>query len=175
MRPSRFFLAVLAGLALGFWEVAVYPFLPPLLSMKPILATVVILLAASGRSRALTTALFAGAMTDLYALDTGDVATIRWAGLVLLLDLVVRQFLTHRSLYAAAALALVGRLIERATAWLFGWFALWIGAAEAVPTVWRGLGFVFLWDMVLVAVGFLAVAFFTRRFLTFDASAFRSV
>lgn len=164
---TRHILAVLLGLLAGVWEVAVWPFLPPFASIRPLLPLAVLTLIASGRSRALVTAASAGLLLDLYSVGTFDLATLRWVGLVLLLDVLARHFLTNRSIYSALALVFIGRLVERASAWLFGELSFRLGRSVYEPHIWGSLGSMLLWDLGLVAIGFVLLAFFTRRFVTF--------
>jgi hypothetical protein len=162
---KRYLLAFAIGLLAGLWEVSVLPFLPSIWGFRPLLPIVVLLLVSSTRSRALAAAVAGGMMLDLYHVAAFDLAIFRWLFLVFVLDLLIRHLFTNRSLYVTAALVVIGRLIEYGTAWLFGNLVSRFGAG-AEPwgreAPWVTLG----WDVLSVTIGFLILAFLTRRFLT---------
>lgn len=163
----QIFFAGLLGLMAGIWEVAVRPFVSTPWTFRPLLPLVVILLVASRRSRALAAAIGGAVIIDLYALPVFDFALVRWVFLVFLLNFLIHRVLTHRSLYAAVTLAVVGRLVERVSAWILGKVMIWIGASDfswSGDAVWW---IPFVWDIGFVAALFLILAFLTQRFLTF--------
>jgi len=163
---ARLLFSVLFGLACGVWEVAVTPFLPAAFSIHPLLPLLVIFVIASGRPRALAAAIAGGVIIDLFQPAFSDGATLRYVLIVLLLDLVSRHWLTNRSIYSAIALAFVGRVFERFSAWLIG---MLLHLTEVTPYYWSNgaSGWVpYLWDAMFVAAGFLLIALLTKRFLT---------
>ena len=165
MRRTIF--AGLLGMSAGLWEVAVRPFLTPAWMFRPLLPLVIILLIASRRQRALAAAIGGALLIDLYAMPGFDFALLRWIVLVFLLDALIRRILTHRSLYAAVSLVLVGRMLERSSAWIMGNISVWIGWSD-VRWSWNGWWWVpYLWDIGIVTVVFFCLTFFTKRFVSF--------
>lgn len=163
---ARLLVSVAIGLLCGIWEVAVSPFLPPAFSVHPLLPMLVIFVIASGRPRALAAAIAGGIMMDLFQPAFSDAATLRYALIVLLMDLASRHWFTNRSIYSAVALAFVGRLFERFSAWFVG---MVMHLTDMTPYYWAigPRGWIpFLWDAAFVVVGFLLIALLTKRFLT---------
>lgn len=147
----KLILAALLGLCAGLIEVG-GSLMTPWLSWRPLLALVVVLLLASERSRTFAAALGGALLIDAYSIGAFNAALLRWIILVFILDFLARHLLTNRSLTAALAMTLAGRLLERFSSWIFG------GGLY-------GLGWILLWDGVAVTAGFLLLAFFTKRFL----------
>lgn len=161
----RQLLAFLLGLSMGLWEAVVRPFLPEGLAARPLLPVLAVVIASSAQPRAIAVALGGGLVVDAFWLGAPTAATLRWVILALLLDVAARHFLTNRSLYAVIGLVLSGRLLDWLGSWLVGWLAVLVGwspsGAELDPAWWA----ILVWDVALVGVGFLFVAFLTRRFL----------
>lgn len=166
MSKTKLLIAAILGLVTGLWEVMATPFLPGWLAARPFLPLVVLLLIASGRSRAYVAALAGGMVLDVYAFGSFDLATVRLLATVFFLDVLFLHFLTNRSLYAALGLVLIGRLFERLTSWIVGNVAWWLGRSPYdwtnVPHAWVSLG----WDLAIVGCGFLLIALITKRFST---------
>lgn len=163
---SRLILASLLGVLAGLWEVGVSGFLPTsLAAFKPIVPIMVIFIVASTRLRALSFAVAAALILDAYTGFAYDFAIIRFALLVFSLDLVLTQFLTNRSVYATAALALMARSLDWFSVWIFSWLGF---VFERSPYIWHlpsSWFMTLIWDMGLAALGFLLLARFTRRFV----------
>ncbi len=161
----RVIVAILLGLLTGLWETAVAPFLSqPWGSFHPIIPISVLLLVASGRTRALAFALPAAAVLDAYMGFTFDLAFVRYAFIMFALELVMRQFLTNRSVYASLLLAILARLLDWATAGVTGWLGVLINATAYGWHLPVGALSVLAWDLVITALGFLVIARFTSRF-----------
>lgn len=163
---SRLIAALLLGILAGLWEVGISGFLPPFLSaLKPVIPVMVLFIVASNRVRALTFVLTAAAILDAYTGFTFDFSFIRYALLVFVLDLVLSQFLTNRSVYATAMLAVMARLLDWITLWLFSWIGFGLNKSPYVWQLASNWPLTLLWDMGLTALTFLLIARFTRRFL----------
>jgi hypothetical protein len=160
---SRLIPFMILGLLLGIWEIIFYPFLPAWLAWRPLLPAVVIVLIAMGRRQAYAVGLAGAFLLDVYSIASVEMATLRFFLVVLLLDTILQQWLTNRSLYATLGLLLIGRGLERAMGWilnaisrLFGLTAYgWVHGSHE----WAALG----WDVVLAGIGFLVFFLLTRR------------
>ncbi len=161
----RQLLAFVLGMSVGLWEAVVRPFLPSSLAARPLLPILAVVIASSAQSRAIAVALGGGLVVDAFWLGAPTAATLRWVVLALLLDLAARHFLTNRSLYAVVGLVVFGRLLDWVGAWIVGLvdvFVGWSPSGAEVDPAWLAILF---WDVALAGVGFLIVAFLTRRFL----------
>ncbi len=161
----RWIITILIGVIAGLWEVAVIPFVPAAFSVLPLLPLSVLLLVSSTRTRALICLMSGAALLDAYHWSHVDVAMIRLALVLLVLDVAANRFLTNRSVYASVALVLVGRAMDWMTAWLFSVIGLWIDPTRYpwhLPTGWP---WILLWDAGIVSIGFLLIAAFTGRFV----------
>jgi len=158
-------LFLILALALALFEVALRPFLPAWLCVRPLLPLLVIIVLTTGRSWAVWTAVFAGLVMDAFSFPSPDLAMLRLVLSVMLIDAISRHWLTNRSLFAMLLLTFLTRVFER-------------GSSAAVATVgwWSGLSVygwqadpsfiaLFFWDAVLIFAGFLTVLSFSRQFL----------
>lgn len=162
----RWLFLVMVGILAGIWEIAILPFLPSGLGVRPLLPIAVLLLVSGARSRAFS-GLIAGALVlDAYKWAYFDVATLRLAVVFMLLDVIAQRFLTNRSVYATIVLAVIVRGLD----WLSSFIlALVGGLMDSARYPWQlpvDAGWIILWDIVLVGMGFLLIASFTRRFAT---------
>lgn len=162
----RWILVVFIGLLAGLWEVSVAPFLPPELAWYPLLPMAVLLLVSSKRGRTFACLIAGATILDAYGWTYVDVATIRLTLVLLILDTISQRFLTNRSVYASVALVLIGRLLG----W-FGSFALsmigtWIDPSRYPWHLPVEAWWVLILDAGSVAIGFLLIAAFTKRFVT---------
>ena len=161
----RYAFSFLLGIAAAIWDLLFQPFAGSFFSIEPLLICVVLLLVASGRTKALVTATVGGFVLNLYGFGASDLPILRWILLVLLLDLVLRHVLTNRSLTVAIALALAGRLFERLSAWIIGNVAYGFGGADYAFHFAKGWWHVIGWDLIGVSVGFMCLVIFTKRFV----------
>ena len=154
---------LLSLLAVG-WEICVRPFLPSFFQMPLFLPWLILLLVSGSRWRAYV-ALFVGTVClHLYAFTMHDALVMRWFLVFLGLDVLSHHFFTNRSFYVTLALASLGYVGERGTSWLVGSLLWRLGLSPYPWTIQPGLGAGFFWNLVLVGVGFLCIAAFTKRF-----------
>ena len=160
---SKLLLALVFGVLFGAWEIAVRVFLPIPWIAKPLLALVILALIGSGRSRALAAAFGGALLLDLYTLTVFDFAVFRWIVLVFILDFLLQQVFTNRSLLATLALTFIARVFERGSTWIVVHlgqiFSTHPALLTAEQTFWQTL----FWDGILVTLGFLLLVFFTKR------------
>jgi hypothetical protein len=160
----RILLAVLAGLAAGLFEVSVTPFLPGWLDIRPLIPLVAVLIVSSKRSRAYAATIAGALVIEAYAISEPDAPLFRLILVAALMDVAARQFLTNRSVYATAALAVMGGLGSWVLAIALSGAAIAFGISDG-PWSPTGLPlFSLLWNVVLSGLAFLAVAGFTARF-----------
>lgn len=167
----RLVLVGFIGLALALYEVSVVSFFPPWLQLRPLLPMVVLLLVSSSRSRAFTAVLAGALVIDAYTLDHFSLSFIRLPLIVVVLDLIASRFLTNRSIYATAALAVAARLLDWLTDWLLSLFALLLNLHDKMWVIPSAPGFVLVWDVILVSGAFFLIASLTGRFQTRPSSA----
>lgn len=162
----RWIIAAALGLLAGLWEVAVVPFLPPMLGLRPLLPLAVLMLVSSVRGRAFACLIAGALLLDAYGWAYVDVATIRLSIVLLLLDTVSHRFLTNRSVYASIALILIGRMLDWTGLVAFSFLSNIIDAGRYPWHLPIDPWWVLVWDALFVGGGFLLLASFTRRFVT---------
>ncbi len=161
----RYFFSFFLGAVAALWDILFQPFSASRFSIEPLLVCVVLLLVASGRSKALVTAAVGGFILNLYSFGAVDLPFVRWIVLIFLLDLILRHVLTNRSLTVAIALVVAGRLFERASAWMVGTAAYSLGVADYALPFANEWWHIFGWDVIGVSIGFMGLVLFTKRFL----------
>lgn len=82
------------------------------------------------------------------------------------LGFVSDRFLTNRSVYATAALAIVARFAEWIGAWSVSFAAVFLTMHDSLRIPPPAPAFILLWDVVAVSLGFLVLVSFTGRFVT---------
>ena len=160
----RILVAVIAGLMAGLFEVAVSPFLPGWADIRPLIPLVAMLMVSSSRSRAYAAVIAGALVIEAYAISSPDAPLFRYVIAAMLMDVVARRFLTNRSVYATAALAVFGSLVAWVLSIAISGTAISLGFSDGP---WSPVGFPFvslLWDVGLTSVAFLSVAAFTARF-----------
>lgn len=162
----RWLLVFIIGILAGLWEVAVVPFLPPELSFRPLLPLAVLLLVSSVRDRAFGAIIAGGLVIDTYGWAHVDVAALRLTLVLLVLDLVSLRFLTNRSVYASVALVLIGRILDWVGSLILSTLGGWLDPARYPWQLPVEPWWILAWDAGSVALGFLLLAAFTRRFVT---------
>lgn len=168
----RLLAAGLLGLLAAAYEVGATPFLPAWAGWRPVIPCLVLLLVSTSRSRAFACAIGAAFVLDAYTLDHFDLALVRLPLTVFVLGVVADRFLTNRSVYAAAALVVCGRLLDWTGAWLFSLIAVLVNAHEAMWALPPAPLFVLGWDIAISSAVFLLLASFTGRFLMRPGSAY---
>ncbi|MCK9360766.1 hypothetical protein M0Q28_00870 [Patescibacteria group bacterium] len=170
----RLFLAGFLGLCAALYEVGAVSFLPPWFQLRPLLPFIVLLLVSSSRSRAFAAALGGAIVLDAYTLDHFSLALVRLPLMVVLLDVIASRFLTNRSVYATAALAVFARLFDWIMSWLFALAAVFLNIHDGMWIIPPAPGFVLLWDVVIISFLFFLVAGLTGRFQTRAGSSYAS-
>lgn len=156
----------LLGLMAGIWEIAVLPFLPSKFAIQPLLPAAVLLLVSSARSRVMGYMIAGALVIDAYRWAYFDIAVIRLTLLMLMLDLIAHRFLTNRSVYASVALILIGRGLDWISSFLLGLIGRAMNTTQYTWLMPANAGYIILWDVLLVSLGFIALANLTRRFVT---------
>lgn len=162
----RWLLVILVGLMAGLWEVAVVPFLPPEFAFHPLLPVAVLLLVSSVRGRAFACLVAGGSVLDAYGWTHLDVATLRLSLVLLILSAASHRFLTNRSVYASVALVLLGRCLEWFGSFILSTINGWLDPSRYPWHLPVEPWWILVWDAASVALGFLLIAAFTRRFVT---------
>ena len=155
MRYRTIALAIVGGLAAGVYETAVWSFAPSFVSgLRPIVPVIAMLLLYEQSEAALAFAISAGAVVDLFSVADVRFLLGAYVCIALGLGLMARSVFTNRSLSAAIALCLVGRLAEGVwliAANLFSGSA-WDGGLPVLNAspVWS----LFVWDIALTSLAF---------------------
>lgn len=166
MSPRGWILVVVSAIAAGFFESCFAPFLPtPWRDIRPILEFAALFVVLGTPRGALVFAGLSGLIVDLFRIDAGTFAFGRYIVVALLMILLSQTVLTNRSVYATAALIISARLADR----------LWLLVARFMGTTilrldiqiepLRSFLTSIAWDIGLMTIAFIALAFFTRRFL----------
>lgn len=162
----RWLVVILIGILAGLWEVAVIPFLPPELSFRPLLPFAVLVLVSSVRGRAFGMLIAGAFVLDTYGWAHIDVASLRLTIVLLILDLISLRFLTNRSVYASVALVLIGRILDWLGSMVLSTLGGWLDPTRYPWQLPVEPWWILAWDAASVALGFLLLAAFTRRFVT---------
>lgn len=161
----RWLLVIMMGLAAGLWETAVLPFLPAVFAFRPLLTVSVIFLVSSSRNKALAAAFVGAAFLDAYGWSQTGFTILRYSVIVLLLSYVSERFLTNRSVYATAALAILARGLDLASASITVAIGYWLGFSSQ-PWQWpSGMLWTFAWDGLIAAGAFMVIAGVSKRFV----------
>lgn len=156
--------AIFLALIAAGWEIAVRPFLPATFSLSLFLPLLTLFIMGSTRKRGYVATFIGALCLQLNVFDVHDLLFFRWMLVFFLLDVLARRLLTNRSFYVSLALVSFGYILERLTSFLFGTL-LWYGGLSSSPwTQDTGLIAGFVWSNILVGVGFLFLAGFTKRF-----------
>ena len=165
MKYATRILFLILTLVLALFEVAMRPFLPAWLSMRPLLPLLVIIVLITGRSWAVCTAVFCGLLIDAFSFPTPDLAALRLVLSVLLIDAISRHWLTNRSLFATLLLTFLTRVFERACSAAVATVGWWSGLSAYGWQTDPSFIALFCWDAFLICIGFLTVLTFSRQFL----------
>ena len=158
--------ALLLGTLAGLWEAAALPFLPSWMAVRPLLPLLVVFLVINVRRPTKPMAVIGALFIDVFAVAAPDLAVIRYLVICYVLDAVAQRWLTNRSLYTSLGLVVIGRILEQGSAWMFGTL---VSRLTHAPSPWMAAAPFFstlVWDLLIVGISFLIIAFFTRRFTT---------
>ncbi len=169
----RWFMAAVVGICAGIWETALLPFLPNLFAWRPVLPIAVILLVSSSREKALVAAIAGAVFLDAYGWSQTDFAILRYVLIILLLSYVSERFLTNRSVYATAALAVLARILDMVSSAVADGIGFWLGFSSESWQWPQALGWTLVWDAATAALAFLLIAAVTKRFVTMARSDYR--
>ncbi len=160
----RFLLAIIFGLAIGVWEIAIRPMLPTGLEIPVLLPAVILAVITSKPSRSILMTVTATSFIGLYQIFSFDLIVFRWVGIVLIVTSLSRYWLTNRSVYSSVALGFIARLLDWASHYAIsgiGTFFSDYSRVWAPQYIWYMTIF---YDMVIIALGFFIIARMTNRF-----------
>jgi hypothetical protein len=162
---SRRVLVAFLGILAGLFDAAVSSWFPgSWIAVRVSLPLVVILAAFSSQERALTAAIAAGFVLDVFLPSFGFV-TLRLAAIAFVIRALAQRFFTNRSLPGSLALGFAGIMLDRALlaggTFLAGAWTSSVLIAE-VRAGWIAEA---VWMAVAMGVAFIAMAALTRRFL----------
>ncbi len=159
-------LTVVSALLVAGWEIAIRPFLAPSFNLPLFLPYLVLLLISSSRGRGYLGVIVGATCLQLYVIGVQDLLWIRWILVYAVLDMIAHTLLTNRSFYVTIALGSLGYFLERLTSFLIGSLFWSLGISPYPWTFTEGSVTGFFWCMVIVGIGFLMLAVFTKRFST---------
>jgi hypothetical protein len=166
MSPRGWIVVVLSAIVAAFLEACFLPFLPaPWRDIRPILELAALFVVLSSPRGALVFAGIAGILVDLFRIDAGTFAFGRYIVVILLMILLSQTVLTNRSVYATGALVILARLADRVWLMLVQTIGTSLFRLDIRIEPFRSFLTTVAWDIGLMTVAFIALAFFTRRFL----------
>lgn len=148
------FAAAFLGFVTAVWMISVSPFLPEALRLEPLFAMTALLLIVNKRPIAYLATATCALIVGAFPLGLPPFLFFRWIAAVAVADLLLRHWLTNRSLYACVALVLAAR----ATDMLLGWLAVAVGAWFGM-TGSKSPHFAVSWMTALSDVLFVSVLF----------------
>ncbi|MBU1349080.1 hypothetical protein KJ781_03355 [Patescibacteria group bacterium] len=167
-------LVSIGAVLVGLCEATFLTILPsPWREIHPVLSVAVIFVVL-GRSRAgMAWAAIAGLMIDLYAVGPSSFSFARLLLTVALVSMLSLSILTNRSIYATVVLMLFGRGADWAIRRVTSAVSDALFHAYMPVESFRGLATSMAWDVALVAVTFVVIASFTKRFLVTAPHGYR--
>jgi hypothetical protein len=167
MRSTRsWILLLVASLLAALLEVSFFSFLPtPWREIRPVLQVIVLLVVLNSPRGAFVAAGVSGLLIDVFATDSGTFAFGRLIVVAFIATILSETVLTNRSLYATAGLALVARAMDRLLLFLTKEVAGRIFQLDIRLEPLSSFFKTIAWDIGLLAVVFIVLALFTRRFL----------
>lgn len=161
---TRTLFAIILGLAIGAWEIAVRPALPTGAQIPLLLPMVVLAVIASKPSRAIAMTFTAATIMSLYQIFHFDLIVFRWIGIVLIIISLSKYWLTNRSVYSSMALGIIAQVLD----WTSHYMVSRAGILFTDFT--RGWTPQYIWhmtllyDVVIISLGFFLIARVTSRF-----------
>jgi cell shape-determining protein MreD len=166
MRKSSWALLGVSAIAGGLYEAAFLPSAPfPFEYIRPVLPFCVMLFMLNRRPAAYVTAFLAGMTIDLLAAAGNGWVIIRWLIVLFVVDSLSERVTTNRSLYAALALVIMARLLDRALWQVIAWLSYYIVKQPIPVESWSNLLGILVVDAFITALIFVSITFFTKRFV----------
>lgn len=174
MKIRKWTIIILGAIFCGLMEGTFLTLLPsPWREVRPILEVAILLIVINRPREAVVFSTLAGFILDTFSVGTSTFAMSRLPIVIGIILLIAQSWFTNRSVYAAAALVLGARLLDRLWLWaayifgthVFTWNVRLEPTASFVTTL--------IWDSILVSLMFVGLALFTRRFLVTIPRVFR--
>lgn len=166
MRKSSWALLGFSALAGGVYESAFLGSAPfPFYYIHPVLPICVMLFMLNRRPAAYVTAYLAGCVIDLMSATSTGWVIGRWLIILLIVDVLSERVTTNRSLYAAVALVVLARVLDRVLWQLSAWANFYVIRQSVPIDRWESLIGVLLIDVMIACIVFMSVTFFTKRFV----------
>jgi len=166
MTARTILLMSVIGLLLGLYEATAFTFSNGIFSLiLPVIPALILLVVREHAEEALVVGAIAGSIIDVFAPEMSNFATARLMLIVLVFTFVARTVLTNHSLYAAIAMTIAARLVDRLwvllVSWVHGWMSLHALLNLQWPSIWRTA----ISDACMVSVAFFFLSFLIGRFL----------
>ncbi|MDD2785762.1 MAG: hypothetical protein PHS79_02595 [Patescibacteria group bacterium] len=166
MRKSSWALLCVAAVIGGLYESSFLGSAPDMLDyIKPILPVCVMLFMLNRKSGAYIVAVLSGVVIDMLSPLPGGWTMMRWLVVLLFVDLLSEKITTNRSLYSAVALAVSARILDRVISQLMSWIYPILSGQPLAFEPWARLPGVLIADALIVALIFVSVTIFTKRFV----------
>lgn len=166
MRKSSWVILSAAAVLGGIYESSFLGSAPDILGyVKPILPVCVMLFLLNRKPGAYVAAVLSGVVIgSLSPLPSGWIM-MRWLMVLLVIDALSEKVATNRSLYSAIALALTARLLDRILCQLLEWVYPILSGRNFAFEPWHRLPGILISDALIVALIFVGVTIFTKRFV----------
>ncbi len=157
---------IFAGFLLGMFEATLSTFLHGYTSfILPVIPFIVLLIVRDRPTHALIAAGSAGLVMDIFALGHPTFAIARLLIIALLIIFLARTFLTNQSLYAAVALTIIARTIDRSWLMIVYWIRGSLPFIQMVHLSWPSAWRIAISDIIFVTVIFIFLTFLTQKFV----------
>lgn len=154
------------GLVLGLYEATAFTFSNGLFAVVlPIIPILVVLIMREHTEEALVISAVAGIVLDIFATEAPTFATARFLLITLAAAFVARSVLTNNSLYAAVAMTVAARCIDRLWILLMSWMHGWMPLRELARVTWPSFWRTGLADICIVVAAFFVLTFLIKRFV----------
>lgn len=166
MTKKRWAAVAASSIMIGMAQASFFSVLPtPWREFKPALPIAVIILMLNRPSASLAFAGITGAVIDLFAPGVSKFVTAEHLSIVIALAFISETVLTNRSVYVAAALAVLARVISEAWEFIATFVSHTLFYAPNIAISFQSFMISCAWDIAAVSALFFMAALFTRRML----------
>ncbi|MBU1033066.1 MAG: hypothetical protein ABII13_02175 [Patescibacteria group bacterium] len=157
-------ITIIFAILVSLLEATFFTLLPsPWLYIHPVIAFSVLLVVLNKPKEAFVFAALSGFILDLFAVSGGYFSIARLSLIIAFVIFLSQSLFTNRSIYATVSLVAIARVLDR----------IWITVGEVLKRVLfksnllvdplSSTVIILVWDIAIVAIGFILLVFFTRR------------
>ena len=166
MRIRTLVLLLIGGLLAGIWDASLVSWLPsPLSAFRLVLPLAIVMALFANRQAALVFAIVGGCASAVLIPSTGGWIVIRYAICVLIVYELSHRIFANRTMFGVTILAAIAAVSDRLLQWMGETGTRLISGVVQTPEASGPILGEILWSVAIVAIAFISLAAFTRRFL----------